>query len=340
MVTIYDIAKKANVSAMTVSRVINNSGKTKESTRKKVEQAINELGYVPNSVARGLISKQTKTLGLILPDISNPFFAKLARGAEDKAHELGYRVLLSNTDEDASKELNYMDMVLSARVDGVLIAPTSDHSLEQINRLRAQDIPVVLIDRTIEGFTGDYVLGDSYEGSRKLMEHLIEQGHHNIAFINGPSNISTARERLRGYLETLRLNELPVYEHYITEIDFKSIQAGDTKKNIEQLLALPSTKRPTAIFAANNFIAISTMRALKELGMKVPEDISVVCFDEVEPVVYFDPFFTVASQPAQEFGRIGIQFLVERLDGKTIQKDRKIVLSPEIHLRKSTRSIK
>ncbi|KAB8130499.1 LacI family transcriptional regulator [Gracilibacillus oryzae] len=339
MVTIYDIAKKANVSAMTVSRVINNSGKIKETTRKKVEQAIKDLSYVPNSAARSLISNQTKTLGLLLPDISNPFFAKLARGAEDKALELGYRVLLCNTDEDAAKEMNYIDMVLSARVDGVLIAPTCDQSLEQIDRLSDHGIPVVLIDRTIEGFQGDYVLGDSYEGSRKLMEHLISLGHHNIAFINGPSNVSTARERLRGYLETLKLNALPIYEHYISEIDFKNVQSGATKKIIEQLLCLEPSKKPSAIFAANNFIAISTIKALKELGLQVPDDISVVCFDEVEPVVYFDPFFTVASQPAQEFGKIGVQFLIERLSGGYQEDERKVVLSPDILIRKSTRSL-
>ncbi|QGH36654.1 substrate-binding domain-containing protein [Gracilibacillus salitolerans] len=340
MVTIYDIAKKANVSPMTVSRVINNSGNIRMATREKVEKAIKELGYVPNSAARSLTSNQTKTLGLILTDISNPFFSKIARGAEDAAVEMDYRVLMSNTDEDSDKEINYIDMMLSARVDGVLIAPTSDKTLDQIKRLRDHNIPVVLIDRTIEGFVGDYVLGDSYEGSRKLVEHLIGYGHRNIALINGPSNVSTARERQRGYLETLKLNDLPVHEKYISEIDFKSVQAGNTKSIVEQLMQLPEEKRPTAIFAANNFIAISVMKALKELGLHVPKDISVVCFDEVEPVVYFDPFFTVAAQPAAELGKIGIQFLIERVEQKNVEQERKIILPPDIHIRKSTRRIK
>ncbi|WP_208592118.1 LacI family DNA-binding transcriptional regulator [Gracilibacillus suaedae] len=337
MVTIYDIAKKANVSPMTVSRVINNSGNIRMATKEKVEKAIKELGYVPNSAARSLTSNQTKTLGLILTDISNPFFSKIARGAEDAAVETGYRVLMSNTDEDFEKEINYIDMMLSARVDGVLIAPTSDKTLDQIKRLSDHNIPAVLIDRTIEGFVGDYVLGDSYEGSRKLVEHLIDYGHRNIALINGPSNVSTARERQRGYLETLKLNDLPVHENYISEIDFKSVQAGNTKSTVAQLMQLNDKKRPTAIFAANNFIAISVMKALKELGLQVPEDISVVCFDEVEPVVYFDPFFTVAAQPASELGRIGIQFLIERVEQKNVEQERKIILPPDIHIRKSTR---
>ncbi|RCW77233.1 LacI family DNA-binding transcriptional regulator [Saliterribacillus persicus] len=339
MVTIYDIAKKADVSPMTVSRVINNSGKIRSTTREKVEQAIKELGYIPNSAARSLTSNQTKTLGLILTDISNPFFAKIARGAEDAAVATGYRVLMSNTDEDSVKEVNYIDMMISARVDGVLIAPTSDETISQINRLRQHNIPVVLIDRMIEGFEGDYVLGDSYEGSRKLVKHLIDYGHHNIALINGPSNVSTARERQRGYLETLKLNDLAVHDHYLSEIDFKSVQAGSAKDIVEQLMSLEKDKKPTAIFAANNFIAISVIKALKELGLNVPEDISVVCFDEVEPVVYFDPFFTVAAQPATEIGRIGTQFLVERVEHQNINQERKVVLPPDIFIRKSTRRL-
>ncbi|UOQ83314.1 LacI family DNA-binding transcriptional regulator [Gracilibacillus salinarum] len=336
MVTIYDIAKKANVSPMTVSRVINKAPNIRNETREKVEIAIKELGYIPNSAARSLISNQTKTLGLILTDISNPFFSKIARGAEDAAVQRGYRVLMSNTDEDSEKEINYIDMMLSARVDGVLIAPTSDKTLEQIERFKRHRIPVVLIDRLIEGFSGDYVVGDSYEGSRKLVEHLIDNGHHNIALINGPSNVSTARERKRGYTETLKLNDLPVYEHYISEIDYRNVEEDSAKIIVDRLIKSEPEKRPTAIFAANNFIAISVMKAVRELGLQVPKDMSVVCFDEVEPVAYFDPFFTVAAQPANEMGKIGIQFLMERVEQKQVNNQRKVVLPPDIHIRKST----
>ncbi|MCK0470498.1 LacI family DNA-binding transcriptional regulator [Halalkalibacter sp. AB-rgal2] len=337
MVTIYDIAKRASVSPMTVSRVINHTGNTRESTRKKVEKAIKELGYVPNAAARSLTSNQSNNLALLLPDISNPFFSKIARGAEDEAAKKGYRLLLSNTDESREKEVHYIDSVLSARVDGVLLAPTCDHSIKQIERLTAHKIPVVLIDRTIAAFNGDYVIGDSYIGSRRLMEHLISLGHERVAFINGPLSISTSRERKRGYCETLKLNELPVYDHYISEVDYNSESVADI---IERLYALPKMKRPTAIFAANNLIAINTIRALKDMNLQVPEDVSIVCFDEVEPVVYFDPFFTVAAQPAQEFGRIGIQFLIEHVQQKMTTEARKVVLQPNIHIRKSTRVIK
>ncbi len=336
MVTIYDIAKNANVSPMTVSRVINNSANIKATTRKKVERAIAELGYIPNAAARSLTSNQTKTLGLMLPDITNPFFSKIARGVEDMAVERGYRVLISNTDEDSQKEINYIDMMISARVDGVLLAPTSDTTINQIERLRQHDIPVVLLDRTIEGFSGDYVIGDSYAGSQQLVQHLIDGGHRNISLINGPSNVSTARERARGYLETLEKNGLEQYEHYLSELDYKHAQEGKAKKILERLWSLDPDQRPTAIFAANNFIAVSLIRTLREMGLSVPKDISVVCFDEVEPVVYFDPFFTVSAQPATEFGRVGIQLLIDRVENKEMDEAKKIVLQPEIHIRKST----
>src|SRR5699024_5271345 len=145
--------------------------------KQKIERAIKELGYIPNTAARSLTSKKTKLLSLILSDITNPFFTKVTRGAEDKAMELGYQLVLSNTDVDTDKESAYVDMILSTRVDGVLITPTGDHSIKELNKLRKHDIPVVLLDRDITNFTCDKVIGDSYNGSRILMEHLIELGH-------------------------------------------------------------------------------------------------------------------------------------------------------------------
>ncbi|WP_407270901.1 LacI family DNA-binding transcriptional regulator [Radiobacillus sp. PE A8.2] len=333
MVTIYDIAKLANVSPMTVSRVINNNGNIKETTKQRVENAIKDLGYIPNSAARSLTSKKTRILSLILTDITNPFFTKVARGAEDKAMEIGYQVLLSNTDEDAEKESEYINMILSTRVDGVIIAPTGDQSLKEIERLRNQNIPVVLIDRELDNFNGDIVVGDSYEGSRKLVEHLIELGHRRIALINGPSNISTARERRRGYVETLKLSSLPIHDRYISEINYKQ---DDAKSVIKKLISLPKQEQPTAIFAANNFIAISTIKALQSFGLSVPNDISVVSFDDIEPIDSFNPFLTVASQPAYSFGMLAMQLLIQRMEEKESNEPRKIVLPPEIIVRKSS----
>lgn len=330
MVTIYDIAKLADVSPMTVSRVINNTDKIKDTTKQRVVSAIKELGYIPNTAARSLTSKKTKILSLIVSDITNPFFTKVTRGAEDKAMEMGYQILLSNTDEDFEKESNYIDMVLSTRVDGVLITPTGDESSKELKR---HNIPIVLLDREIDDFTCDLVVGDSYDGSRKLVEHLIKQGHKKIALINGPSTISTARERQRGYLETIKLYGLTIHEDYISQINYK---IDDALKVVEKLVTLPLTEQPTAIFAANNFIAVRTIQAFKTFGWDVPGDIAVVSFDDIEPIENFNSFLTVASQPAYDFGQIGIQLLIDRINGTLKEESKKVVLQPKIIIRQSS----
>lgn len=333
VVTIYDIAKKANVSPMTVSRVINNSGNISEATRKKVEQAIQELGYIPNHSARSLISKETKILSLLITDITNPFFTQVARGAEDKARQMGYRLLLGNSDEDPEKESEYLHMFISTNVDGVLIAPAGDRSKKNLKLLIKHQVPFVLIDRTVEGIKSDQVLGDSREGTRKLIEHLIEQGHNKIALINGPTDISTARERRTAYEETLKLFDLPIKKQWILESDYKQ-NNGDTIA--KKLLSLPPEERPTAIFAANNFIAVNTIQGLKRYNIRIPEDMAIVCFDDLGPASSLNPFLTVAAQPAYLFGSLGIQLLIERIENPRLKEHQKIVLPPEIVIRQSS----
>lgn len=335
MVTIYDIAKKANVSPMTVSRVINNSGRISEATRQKVEKVIKELNYIPNSAARSLISKESKILSLLITDITNPFFTKVARGAEDKARQLGYRLLLSNSDESLEKEAEYVTMLISTGVDGVLFAPASDGSKKHLRTLIKHRIPFVLIDRSIDDIESDIVLGNSREGTRLLLQHLIEQGHRSIALINGPADVSTARERQQAYEETLKLADLPVNPHLMVESRYKQ---DDAQSAVKKLLQLPYEERPTAIFAANNFIAVSAIKALREQGVHVPEDMAVVCFDDLEPASSLNPFLTVAAQPAYSFGSIGTQLLIERIEGTAPPEYRKIVLPPELIIRQSSLS--
>ncbi|WP_100407711.1 LacI family DNA-binding transcriptional regulator [Bacillus solitudinis] len=330
MATIYDVAKLAEVSPMTVSRVINQKGPISKSTKLKVEQAIETLNYIPNKTARSLISKTTKILSLLITDISNPFFTKVARGAEDKALQLGYQVIFSNSDEDINKESKYIQMLLESRVDGVLIAPSGDHSKKNVQKLIKNRIPFVILDREINGLESDIVLGNSHEGTRGLMKHLIENGHKKIALINGPSHISTARERKQAYIESLQFYNLPVVEALIFETDYK--QRSETTI-IDILLDLPASLKPTAIFAANNFIAVTMMKKLKERGLNIPKDMAFVCFDDVGPM---SDFFTVAAQPAYDFGYLGVQMLVDKIEGNSSQNNRKIVLPPEIVIRESS----
>ncbi|MEF3304779.1 LacI family DNA-binding transcriptional regulator [Paenibacillus sp. GYB003] len=330
MVTIYDIAKQANVSAMTVSKVINNTGKISEKTRSRVKKIMEEMNYVPNSMARSLVLQETKMLSLLIPDITNPFFTTVARGAEDAAMRLGYKLLFGNSDESLAKEKEYVDMILSTRVDGVLFSAASDLSAPHLQTLRTHRIPFVLLDRAVPGVDCDTVSGDSKEGARKLVEHLIRLGHRRIAIVNGSLAVSTARERLAGYREALKLGDLEADESLILEMNYKQFADEDA---LRRLLALPEP--PTAVFAGNNFIAVGIIRKLLEFGIRVPEQISVVCFDDLGASV-IDPFFTVVSQPAYQFGAMGIQLLVERIKGTTTPDWKKIVLPSELIVRGSS----
>ncbi|RKN84792.1 LacI family DNA-binding transcriptional regulator [Paenibacillus ginsengarvi] len=330
MVTIYDIAKQANVSAMTVSKVINNTGKISEKTRARIKKIMEEMNYVPNSMARSLVLQETKMLSLLIPDITNPFFTTVARGAEDAAMRLGYKLLFGNSDESLTKEKEYVDMVLSTRVDGVLFSAASDESAPHLQTLRTHRIPFVLLDRAVPGIDCDTVSGDSREGARKLVEHLIGLGHRRIAMVNGSLAVSTARERLAGYREALKLSDIPEDDSLVLEMNYKHFT---DETALRRLLTMPQP--PTAVFAGNNFLAVGLIRKLLEFGVRVPEEMSVVCFDDLGASV-IDPFFTVVSQPAYQFGAMGIQLLIERIKGVTTPEWKKIVLPSELIVRGSS----
>lgn len=333
MVTIYDIAKKANVSPMTVSRVINKSPSIKESTRLKVEEAIRELDYVPNKQARSLTSKETRMVALVIPDISNPFFTNIARGAEDKALQLGYQLILGNTDENPAKESQYMNMLMSTGVDGVLIVPSGDESAGNVKKLVKRSIPFVYVDRTIRKVPADSISGDNLQTTRQLVQHLIGLGHEKIALINGPATLSNARERVQAFLETLQLAGIEPNPAYLIETHFKQDNLDEI---INKLISFSEGERPTAIVAANNFIGVNTLRALRALRIRVPEDMAVTCFDDPDMIPDYNPFLTVAKQPAYDMGFLGMQLLVERIQGSAPAAPRRIVLPSELIVRSST----
>lgn len=336
MVTIYDIAAKANVSAMTVSRVINNTGKISDKTRAKVKKVMEEMNYVPNQTARNLVLQQTKLLFLLITDINNPFYTTIARGAEDAAKKYGYRLLFGNSDENLDKEADYITTILTTRVDGVLLAPAGDPSLPHLESLHKHNVPFVLLDREVPGVEYDIVLGDSKEGARQLVEHLIANGHRQIAMINGADTISSARLRLQGYYEGLLLNGLEPREDYIYRTSFGA--QHDLKQLADWLLSLQPA--PTAIVAGNNVLAVEALRVLRERHIQVPEQLSIVCFDDLGPYSEAEPFLTVAAQQAYQFGYMGIQMLVERIAVReTVQPWRKVVLPAELVVRRSVRNI-
>lgn len=332
MTTIYDIARKANVSAMTVSKVINNTGSISQKTKTRIKRVMEELNYVPNQMARGLVLQQTRQLFLLITDINNPFYTTLSRGAEDAAKEKGYRLSFGNSDENIEKEGEYLEIILGNRVAGVLFSPAGDQSASHLETLQRHKVPFVLLDREVPGIESDAVIGDSREGARRIVEHFIENGHRHIALINGSPSISSARLRHQGYIEAHKLNDLPLHENYHLAFGYGS--RTDLSGIMDWLDSL--TPRPTAIMAGNNVLAVEAIRAIQESGLRVPEDISVACFDDLGPFWQISPFLTVVAQQAYEFGYLGTQLLIERIEKKEEDRPfRRINLPVELISRKS-----
>lgn len=329
-VTIRDVAKLAGVAPITVSRVVNNLPGVNQVTRERVNRAISELNYVPNAMAKSLRSQQTCTLALVLTDITNPFWTTVARGVEDTAARRGYNVIFCNTDEDLEKEANYINILLQRRVDGLIIAP-SPNDKDYLLSLKRHNVPCVLIDRRVDGFNADVVRSDSREGARLLTQHLINLGHRRIALLAGPSAVFTSRERLAGFLETMQKNNIPVDGDLIKEGMFE--EDGGFQYASEILYCLP---RPTAIFAANLSIAIGALRALREAGLQVPEDMALVCFDDLPQASLIYPFLTVWAQRPYAMGVAAAELLLDRMTSKTRRhKAREIIIEADFIIRKS-----
>jgi LacI family transcriptional regulator len=330
MTTIKDVARRAGVSTMTVSRVINNSGYISPETRSRVERAIADLDYLPNALARSLRFKQTKTIALVLSDISNPFFTTLARGVEDAAMEHGFSVLFCNTDESDAVEREYLSILIQKQVDGVLLVPASDHG-GALGQLRARGVPVVALDRRVPGVPVDTVRGDSEGGAYAAVCHLLALGHTCIAAMTGPRGISTATDRLAGYRRALEGAGVAVDERLICSDDFTT-EGG--YRATQRLLA--ERVAPTAIFSGNNFIAFGAFRALREAGLQVPEDVSLVTFDDLPDSWLMTPFLTTVNQPAHAIGRRATELLLERLGERGGPEAREIVLPTELIVRRSS----
>src|SRR5512135_2598803 len=330
MADIRDVARLAGVAPITVSRCINNSGYCSPETRARVEAAVTELGFVPNRLASGLRSKRTNTLALVLTDITNPYFTTIARGVEDTASEAGYTVVFCNTDESLAKEKMYLQMLLEKRVDGILLVPALSERAS-VAFVKKQDIPIVVLDRRVPNLRTDVVRCDSEGGAYQLTQLLISLGHREIAVLNGPSGVSTADDRLKGYRKALAEAGIPA----TAALEFHGMFRQDSGFEMT-CRAMEQIPRPTALFAANNFIAYGALKALRELRLRVPEDVAVVGFDDLPAGLVAFPFLTVASQPAYEMGKAATEILLERLGGAASVRYREVVLPAEIVVRESS----
>jgi LacI family transcriptional regulator len=324
-----DVAERAGVSVTSVSHVINKTRPVSYELRERVLAAMEELGYQPNRLARSLRSGKTQIIGTIVPDSADPFFAEVARGIEDTAFENGYSLILCNSDANLSKEAFYTDVLVEKRVDGIVFLAVGV-STERILDLQQRGMPVVVVDRELPGANVDLVVADNAGGGWSATCHLIDLGHRRIGYIAGPSDLTLSEYRHTGYCKALEETGIAPDEDLVTRgaFDFES-----GYKAAHQLLA--KSKRPTAIFACNDLMAIGAICAAVELGLQVPQDLSVVGYDDVPLASYSNPPLTTIAQPIYDLGVVAASLLLERLQDPS-KPARRIVLDVELKIRRST----
>lgn len=308
MATIRDVAARAGVSVATVSYVINGTKPVAPETAARVRRAIEELDYHPDASAQSLRTRTTHVIGVVVSDIANPFFATLVRGAEDCARQHGYSLLICNTAEDLENERMYLSLLARRRVDGLLLAPTGKND-ELIGRLMGRGMHIVFIDRTPPNLQAPAVLSQNEEGAYQATCYLIEQGHRRIGIVLGLPDVSTTAERLRGYRRALARYGLEFDEGLVA---YGRSQVAAAREACEALLARAS---PTAVFATNNLMTIGVMQAIRKLGLRCPEDISVVGFDDFDWAEAFDPPLTTVAQDPYGIGQRAMELLLGLLAG-------------------------
>ena len=330
-VTLTDIAELAGVSVSTVSRVINNKAakyRISPDTESAILDAARKLNYRPNQVARGLRLNKTNTLGIIAPDISNPFFAYIIKRVQNLAHGLGYSVVVCNTDENLDQEVEHVNVMYRNRVDGLIAMPVGqeyDHYAEWFERGR----PLVLLDRCFDTLGASSVVVDNYSGAREAVEHLISYGHERIAFIQGLPGTYTNNERLRGYRDALERHDIPYDPDLVVGGDFR-----EENGYMETKLLLTSSHPPTALFATSDLITLGALKAISEEGLEIPADISLIMFDDVDFAPYLQCPVTAVRQPKEMMGEIAVKLLTEELEGHR-REGKRIVLKTRLIVRES-----
>jgi LacI family transcriptional regulator len=323
-VNMHDIAERAKVSIGTVSNVINGTVPVRASSRGRVLDAIQALGYQRSQLARGLRRDYTNMIGMIIPDITNPFFPAMVRAAEDVAYAHGYRLVLCNSDNDPKKEASYLTELQSYLPAGLLLIPAVDSEVREQPMRNGRPTPTVCIDRKPNGWKCDTVYADNESGAYDATLHLIDHGHRRIAVIGGPAHLANARQRLQGFRRALKEAGIPLPHAYL--------QAGrfDRASGHEAALSLlRPASRPTAIFAANDMMAIGVMMALRDLGLRCPDDVSLVGFDTLEIVEVLRPPLTTVQQPVYSLGVTAAERLIQRISGLA-EEPRDIVLETEL----------
>ena len=329
MVTLKDVAKSAGVSTATVSATLNQSAFVSPELQERVRKAVAELGYHPDGIARSLKKRSTQTLGVLISDITNPFFTAVVRGIEDAANARGYALILCNTDEDLEKEGAYLRLLRSRRVDGLIMAPAGGVDAYHPSFM-GLDIPAVFIDRRIPTAGADTVVVDNPGGSRQVVEYLLRLGHRRIGVLAGRAHLPTTYERVQGYRQALADAGVSEEAGLVRTGNFR-VEGG--YQGARALLDLEPG--PTAIFATSNSLVIGLMRAVVERGLRCPGDVSVACFDDFEWASIFQPRLTCVAQPTYEMGAKAAELLFGRLGGNLTGDPQEVVLAPSLVIRDS-----
>jgi LacI family transcriptional regulator len=329
--TMDDVARRANVSKTTVSHVINKTRYVSEKLRTRVLSVMNEMGYEPNILARSLRRNETCTIGLIVPNNANPFYAEVAWGVESLTFEAGYNTILCNSDRNLEKEIRYIDLLMKKRADGILfVGAWAGEQTEHLHKIFKRGVPLVAVDRYVPGLEIDTVVVNNTLGGWLATMHLAGLGHRRIACIGGIPLYTPNADRVKGYCKALAETGLPFYDEYLIRSDFQ-YEGGYSAA--QRLLALKDP--PTAIFACNDLLAIGAMRAALDLGLRVPESVSIVGFDDIRIASFTNPPLTTVAQPMYKMGQRGAEILLERIreSGLPVKHE---VWQPELIVRGST----
>ncbi|MCJ7842286.1 LacI family transcriptional regulator [Lederbergia sp. NSJ-179] len=328
-VTIYDVAKKAGVSIATVSKVINHTGNMREETRKKVMNVIEDMNYQPSIMASALSGKGTETLGLLVPDISNPFFSMIARTIEDHAHEHGMSVIMCSTDEDPEREKKYLDVLQRKQVDGFIVA-SSFHEKKLLRKLVEHDVPLVMLAYDDASLDVSKISVDDLKGGYKAADHLVSLGHRQIAVIAEHTNSS--KLRILGFQERLESQGITLKEENIYRTTASTLNG---KACFDKIFQRKDHGLPTAIFACNDLLAIGVIQGAMEKRMSIPDDLAIIGFDNTILATTTVPGLTTIAQPIEEMGKKVVEVLIEEIK-EDVSVNQRVLFNPELIVRGTT----
>ncbi len=328
--TIKQVAGLSGVSIKTVSRVINGGEAVSAETLRRVTDAIGRLNYRPNALARGLVTRRSRSIGLVIADIVNPFFPPLVRGVEDTAAAQGYNVILCDTDEHAERERAAVSLLLEKQVDGLILC-ASRLPASFLREVADSGVLMVLVNRALHHARTASVMVDAAEGGRRATAHLLDLGHRRIGYLSGPPSSSSNAGRLRGYTRALEARGIPFSQELVAG-GAASIDAG--RKATEALMAI-GRRPPTALFAFDDLMAVGALEELRRQGRRVPQDVAVVGFDDIEMAAFVDPPLTTVAQPKADMGRLAAARLLEMIEGTPATGPRVVTLTPELVVRRS-----